>query len=197
MNHQDAARKLRRSGPCPRQDSNLRTRLRRPALYPLSYEGANSSLATGHSGPGSDYELGGRSATVRPAVASDATPVILVVDDDPVIVRLLEINLSLEGFAIFTATNGADAVKLAREKLPALVLLDLMMPGMDGWAVREALLEDPSTARIPVVVVSARTQDEDRERGYALDVAAYITKPFDPAELVETVRRFIARPPAE
>jgi CheY-like chemotaxis protein len=128
-------------------------------------------------------------------VASDATPVILVVDDDPVIVRLLEINLSLEGFAIFTATNGADAVKLAREKLPALVLLDLMMPGMDGWAVREALLEDPSTARIPVVVVSARTQDEDRERGYALDVAAYITKPFDPAELVETVRRCVARPP--
>ena len=129
-------------------------------------------------------------------MASDATPVILVVDDDPVIVRLLEINLSLEGFAIFTATNGAEAVRLAREKRPALVLLDLMMPGMDGWQVREALLEDPSTAAIPVVVVSARTQDEDRERGYAFDVAAYITKPFDPAELVETVRRSIARPPA-
>jgi DNA-binding response OmpR family regulator len=127
-------------------------------------------------------------------VASDATPVILVVDDDPVIVRLLEINLSLEGFAIITATNGADAVKLAREKLPALVLLDLMMPGMDGWAVRQELLDDPSTARIPVVVVSARTQDEDRERGYALDVTAYITKPFDPAELVDTVRRCIAGP---
>ena len=127
-------------------------------------------------------------------MASDATPVILVVDDDPVIVRLLEINLSLEGFAIITATNGADAVKLAREKLPALVLLDLMMPGMDGWAVRQELLDDPSTARIPVVVVSARTQDEDRERGYALDVTAYITKPFDPAELVDTVRRCIAGP---
>jgi CheY-like chemotaxis protein len=127
-------------------------------------------------------------------VASDATPVILVVDDDPVIVRLLEINLSLEGFAILTATNGGDAVRLARERLPSLVLLDLMMPGMDGWEVRQTLLDDPATAQIPVVVVSARTQDEDRERGYALDVTAYITKPFDPAELVETVRHSIARP---
>jgi CheY-like chemotaxis protein len=129
-------------------------------------------------------------------VASDATPVILVVDDDPVIVRLLEINLSLEGFAIVTTTRGEEAVRLARERRPALLLLDLMMPGMDGWAVREALLEDPATADIPVVVVSARTQDEDRERGYALNVAAYITKPFDPAELVETVRRCVARPPS-
>jgi len=129
-------------------------------------------------------------------VASDATPVILVVDDDPVIVRLLEINLSLEGFAIVATTRGEEAVRLAKERRPALLLLDLMMPGMDGWAVREALLEDPTTADIPVVVVSARTQDEDRERGYALKVAAYITKPFDPAELVETVRRCVARPPS-
>ena len=129
-------------------------------------------------------------------MASDATPVILVVDDDPVIVRLLEINLSLEGFAIVATTRGEEAVRLAKERRPALLLLDLMMPGMDGWAVREALLEDPTTADIPVVVVSARTQDEDRERGYALKVAAYITKPFDPAELVETVRRCVARPPS-
>ena len=129
-------------------------------------------------------------------MASDATPVILVVDDDPVIVRLLEINLSLEGFTIVKTTRGEEAVSLARERLPALLLLDLMMPGMDGWAVREALLEDPSTADIPVVVVSARTQDEDRERGYALNVAAYITKPFDPAELVETVRHCVAGPPS-
>ena len=129
-------------------------------------------------------------------MASDATPVILVVDDDPVIVRLLEINLSLEGFAIVATTRGEEAVRLAKERRPALLLLDLMMAGMDGWAVREALLEDPTTADIPVVVVSARTQDEDRERGYALKVAAYITKPFDPAELVETVRRCVARPPS-
>src|SRR5207237_7975027 len=92
------------------------------------------------------------SATVRPAVASDATPVILVVDDDPVIVRLLEINLSLEGFAIVATTRGEEAVRLAKERRPALLLLDLMMPGMDGWAVREALLEDATTGAIPVVV---------------------------------------------
>jgi DNA-binding response OmpR family regulator len=153
------------------------------------------SLAIGYLGPFRRLRIERTALLLSAPVASDATPVILVVDDDPVIVRLLEINLSLEGFAIFTATNGGDAVRLAQEKRPALVLLDLMMPGMDGWTVREALLEDPATARIPVVVLSARTQDEDRERGYALDVAAYITKPFDPAEMVETVRRHVARPP--
>ena len=91
---------------------------------------------------------------------------------------------------------GVAAQESLAARRPALLLLDLMMAGMDGWAVREALLEDPTTADIPVVVVSARTQDEDRERGYALKVAAYITKPFDPAELVKTVRRCVARPPS-
>ena len=119
---------------------------------------------------------------------NEESPVILVVDDDPVIVKLLEINFRLEGFQTCTATGGRQAIDLIRETRPALVLLDLMMPGVDGWEVRRAMLEDPATADIPVVVCSARTQDEDREQGYALGVQDYVTKPFDPAELVEVVR---------
>jgi len=124
---------------------------------------------------------------------SEEPPVILVVDDDPVIVKLLEINFRLEGFQLRTATSGRRAIEIIREARPALVLLDLMMPGIDGWEVRRAMLEDPATAAIPVVVVSARSQDEDRRQGYALGVTDYVTKPFDPAELVETVRAALHR----
>ena len=127
---------------------------------------------------------------------SEVPPVILVVDDDPVIVKLLEINFRLEGFQAKTATGGRQAIDLIRETRPALVLLDLMMPGIDGWEVRRAMLEDPATADIPVIVVSARTQDEDRQQGYALGVTAYITKPFDPAELMDAVRGALRRSPS-
>jgi DNA-binding response OmpR family regulator len=124
---------------------------------------------------------------------NEESPVILVVDDDPVIVKLLEINFRLEGFRTRTATSGHQAIEIIRDARPALVLLDLMMPGIDGWEVRRAMLENPATAGIPVIVVSARSQDEDRQQGYALGVTEYITKPFDPAELVEAVRAALHR----
>jgi DNA-binding response OmpR family regulator len=129
-------------------------------------------------------------------LVNEDSPVILVVDDDPVIVKLLEINFRLEGFQPRIATGGRQAIDMVREVRPALVLLDLMMPGIDGWEVRRAMLEDPATANIPVIVVSARTQDEDRQQGYALGVTAYITKPFDPAELVDAVRGALQRSPS-
>jgi DNA-binding response OmpR family regulator len=116
-------------------------------------------------------------------------PRILVADDDPVILRLLEVNLGLEGFEVETAIRGEDAVDRARELQPDVVILDVMMPGMTGYDVAGRLKEDPSTAAIPIVFLSARTQEEDRARGRALGVAAYVTKPFDPAELMDIVRR--------
>jgi DNA-binding response OmpR family regulator len=116
-------------------------------------------------------------------------PRILVADDDPVILRLLEVNLGLEGFEVETAIRGEDAVDRARELQPDVVILDVMMPGMTGYDVAGRLKEDPSTAGIPIVFLSARTQEEDRARGRALGVAAYVTKPFDPAELMDIVRR--------
>src|SRR5919106_4556894 len=114
---------------------------------------------------------------------------VLVADDDPIILRLLEVNLGLEGFLVETASRGEDAVRRAREGKPDVIVLDVMMPGMSGYEVAEQLKGDPETLSIPVVFLSARAQDDDRRRGQQLGGAAYITKPFDPAELVEVVRR--------
>ncbi len=114
---------------------------------------------------------------------------ILVADDDPVILRLIEVNLGLEGFEVETAGRGEDALARARDGSPDLILLDVMMPGMSGWEVARRLKEDAKTADIPVVFLSARTQEEDRRRGRELGVVAYVTKPFDPDDLVDTVRR--------
>ncbi len=112
-----------------------------------------------------------------------------MVDDDPVILRLIEVNLDLEGFEVITADRGADAIEKARGTSPDLILLDLMMPEVSGWEIAEQLQEDDKTKDIPLVFLSARTQDEDRRRGEELGVAGYVTKPFDPAELVSTIRK--------
>ena len=114
---------------------------------------------------------------------------VLVVDDDPVILRLIEVNLDLEGFDVVTANRGEDAIKKARSTSPDLAILDLMMPEMSGWELAERLQEHDATSGIPIVFLSARTQDEDRRRGEELGVAGYVTKPFDPADLVATIRK--------
>ncbi|MGH2691364.1 MAG: response regulator transcription factor [Actinomycetota bacterium] len=114
---------------------------------------------------------------------------ILVVDDDPVILRLIEVNLDLEGFEVLIADRGEDAISKARSSAPDLIILDLMMPEMSGWEIAERLQQDDKTNGIPLVFLSARTQDEDRRRGEELGVAGYVTKPFDPADLVSTIRK--------
>jgi DNA-binding response OmpR family regulator len=114
---------------------------------------------------------------------------VLVADDDPVILRLIEVNLGLEGFHVETASRGEDAITKAREVAPDVIILDVMMPGMTGWEVAQQLKQDSATAGIPVVFLSARTQEEDRLKGEQLGVAAYVSKPFDPVELVSTLRR--------
>jgi CheY-like chemotaxis protein len=116
---------------------------------------------------------------------------ILVADDDAVILRLLQVNFGLEGFEVQTAIHGEDALERAREMCPDVILLDVMMPGLDGWEVCRRLKEDETLAKTPVVFLSARAQDEDRQRGYDLGVAAYVTKPFDPARLIKLVRRLV------
>jgi CheY-like chemotaxis protein len=121
---------------------------------------------------------------------SEAQPFrVLLVDDDPVIVRLLEVNFRLEGFHVRTASNGEQALEKAAEERPDAMVVDVMMPGLDGWEVCARLREDPETADIPVVLLSARTQDDDRAHDYALGLVEYVTKPFDPADLIEVVRR--------
>jgi CheY-like chemotaxis protein len=120
------------------------------------------------------------------------SPRVLVVDDDAVIVRLLEVNFRLDGFEVETATRGEDAIRKAVELHPDVIVMDVMMPGLDGWAVTERLREDPGTADTPIVLLSARVRDDDRSRGYALGVVDYVTKPFDPTSLVEVVRSHLS-----
>jgi DNA-binding response OmpR family regulator len=112
---------------------------------------------------------------------------VLVVDDDPVIVRLLEVNLRLEGHDVETASRGEEALERAAATSPDLLIMDVMMPGLDGWDTLQRLRDQPAFASTPVILLSARAQDEDRSRGLALRSVSYVAKPFDPARLMELV----------
>jgi DNA-binding response OmpR family regulator len=122
-------------------------------------------------------------------------PHVLVADDDPVIVRLLELNFRLGGFRVSTATRGDQAVDLAVARTPDAIVLDVSMPGIDGYEACRRLREDHHLDDLPVVMLTAHTQDEDLDRGYALGIVAYVTKPFDPQVLVATVRDALAGTP--
>jgi DNA-binding response OmpR family regulator len=116
---------------------------------------------------------------------------VLVVDDDPVIRNLLEVNLQLEGYEVALAEDGADALSQIAATPPDLVLLDVMMPNVDGWEVAEQLKGDAATAHIPVAFLTARAMRSDVTRGTDLGVEAYVTKPFDPEELLALVARLL------
>jgi len=119
-------------------------------------------------------------------------PRVLIVDDDPLIRRLLQVNFRLEGFDVDTAAEGEESLEKARADHPDAIVMDVMMPGMDGWEVCRRLKEDESLSGIPVVLLSARSDDDERDRGEAAGIAEYVTKPFDPGELVQVVRRAMA-----
>ncbi|MFN2389453.1 MAG: response regulator transcription factor [Actinomycetota bacterium] len=116
---------------------------------------------------------------------------ILVCDDDPSILTFVEVNLELEGYEVYSASGGEEAVRIATSERPDLVILDVMMPRMDGYEACERLKQDDSTKDIPVIFLSARAQQADIERGQACGVSDYITKPFDPMELLEVVQRLV------
>jgi CheY-like chemotaxis protein len=115
---------------------------------------------------------------------------VLVVDDDRVIQQLLEVNLELEGYEVVaTAADGREALEKIAALKPDLVILDIMMPKMDGLEVCRRLRADPELAKIPVILLSARAQDMDIREGLEIGASAYLTKPFDPVELLEVVGR--------
>ena len=116
---------------------------------------------------------------------------ILVVDDEEDILLLCRVNLEFEGDRVVTASSGVEGLDLARELHPSMVLLDVMMPSMDGWHVLEALKNDPVTVDIPVVMLTARVQGEDQMRGWSGGAADYIMKPFSPVALLETLRNVL------
>src|SRR4051794_23139197 len=116
---------------------------------------------------------------------------VLVVDDDPVIVKLLQVNFEMEGYHVLTAGDGEEGLAKARAERPDVVLLDVMMPKMDGLQVATALRVDPDTRAIPILLLSAKAQAADVQAGK--DVADdYITKPFDPPELPERGSQLLA-----
>jgi len=120
---------------------------------------------------------------------------VLVVDDDDVIRQLISVNLELEGFEVATAVDGQDCLEKVKDVKPDVVTLDIMMPRLDGWEAASRLRADPETADIKVVLLSARAQEADLERGSRIGVDAYLTKPFDPDELIDVVRRLAGLPP--
>ena len=121
---------------------------------------------------------------------------VLVVDDDDVIRQLISVNLELEGFEVSTAVDGQDCLEKVKDIRPDVVTLDIMMPRLDGWEAASRLRADPDTADIKVVLLSARAQEADLARGSRIGVDAYLTKPFDPDELIDIVRRLAGLPPA-
>ncbi|MDA0645341.1 MULTISPECIES: response regulator transcription factor [Nonomuraea] len=116
---------------------------------------------------------------------------VLVVDDDEVIRQLIAVNLNLEGFEVETATDGQDCLDRVLEVRPDLITLDVMMPMLDGWTTAARLRNDEATRHIKVVLITARAQDDDKRRGREIGVDAYLTKPFDPAELIQVVRDLV------
>ncbi|MFY9586207.1 MAG: response regulator [Actinomycetota bacterium] len=118
---------------------------------------------------------------------------ILVADDDDAILRLVEINLNLDGYEVVTASDGEEALRLVHEHLPALVLLDVMMPKLDGYEVCERIRADGRTRHINVIMLTAKSLSADKIVGLTAGADDYVLKPFDPMELVARVRSTLRR----
>jgi CheY-like chemotaxis protein len=171
-------------------------------LYPLSYGGGNGRNDT------SSGELPARVIPHRysePVTSIVNTPSelpecfdqrptrVLVVDDSEVIRRLIAVNLELEGFEVFLAEDGEECLEVIETVAPDVITLDVVMPRMDGFATAARLRAGAATCSLPIVMVTACAQDSDRARGRELGVDAYLTKPFDPADLVKVVRGVSSR----
>jgi DNA-binding response OmpR family regulator len=118
---------------------------------------------------------------------------VLVVDDDPVILRLLQVNFELEGIGVVTAADGEEGLALAQADPPDLVISDIMMPKVNGLELLAALRSAPDTAALPVILLSAKAQVADVQRGLELGADDYVTKPFDPLELIDRVYKVLAK----
>ena len=114
---------------------------------------------------------------------------ILICDDDPVILRLLQVNLEIEGYEVVSAHHGEEAVRLAIQERPNLIILDIMMPRMDGYQAARALKSQTETKDSPLVFLSAKAQQADIDKGRTFGVTDYLTKPFDPTELLDVIDR--------
>jgi DNA-binding response OmpR family regulator len=122
-----------------------------------------------------------------------AAPTVLVVEDDPVILRLLEVNFELEGFGVVLAHDGAEGIEAARAKQPDIIISDIMMPKVSGIELVQALKADAATASIPIILLSAKAQTGDLKSGMDSGADDYITKPFEPLDLIDRVNALLSR----
>ncbi len=114
---------------------------------------------------------------------------ILVVDDERHIVRLVEVNLARAGYDVVTAYDGVEALEQFAKEKPDMLVLDVMMPRMDGFEVLKKLQSDPASQGVPIIMLTAKAQDADIFRGWSSGVSSYLTKPFNPRELLTFVER--------
>ena len=118
---------------------------------------------------------------------------VLVIDDEAPIRLLCRVNLEAEGMEVLEAPDGPSGLEQARSHAPDVILLDVMMPGLDGWRVAEELLADPETQEIPIIFLTARAEFRDRARGLDIGGVDYVTKPFNPLELAPLVEGLLER----
>jgi len=116
---------------------------------------------------------------------------VLVVDDDPVILKLLEVNFEMEGFTVLVARDGEEGIEVARSNQPDVVVSDIMMPKKSGLELVVALKADTSTSEIPIILLSAKAQNADVRTGLEAGADDYVTKPFEPLDLVDRVNRLL------
>jgi DNA-binding response OmpR family regulator len=124
---------------------------------------------------------------------SDSVPTILVAEDEPDVRELVAYRLSRSGYRVIEAIDGEEALRLAKDHLPALAVLDVMMPKRDGYELTRALREDGATSAMPIILLTARAQETDVTRGFESGADDYLRKPFNPDELVARVRAVLGR----
>jgi DNA-binding response OmpR family regulator len=118
---------------------------------------------------------------------------VLVIDDDPVILQLLRVNFEIEGFEVVSAADGREGLERARRDDPDVILSDIMMPRLDGLQLVSELKVDPRTRHLPVILLTAKAQNAEVQQGLDLGADDYVTKPFDPLELIDRVNAVLAK----
>ena len=118
---------------------------------------------------------------------------ILVVDDEIYIVHILDFSLGMEGYDVVTALDGEQALERIRSEKPDLIVLDIMMPKLDGYEVGKTIKSDPATKQIPVILLSAKGRNVDQKMGFDVGADDYITKPFSPRKLVERINQLLGQ----
>ncbi len=126
-------------------------------------------------------------------MTDESTPLVLIADDDPDILALVSFRLERAGYEVVQATDGEEALRAATERRPALAVLDVMMPKLDGYEVTRRMRADEQTKRIPVILLTARVQEADIARGFEAGADDYIRKPFSPPELRARVQAILGR----